>query len=544
MPFSMEQLQERIAAWTAPVSADAPGGTSAKSEPAYDLVTSEVSKLESPTGGAVDWKAVAQEGGGLLENKSKDLLIASYFSYGLFETQGLSGLVNGVGVLQALIENYWDTCFPEAKRIRGRANAIAWFVDKCATALSQTEVTASDRAEVEALSTVASALATSVRAKFENHAPALTPLLESVQRLSLNLPEEKPAEPPPAPAPAPAPAAPAAQAPAAPATPPPRPAAPTSMPALDAVPGPGDLSTPEAALQHLAKLGGVVASTARAIRQMNPGDATAYRAVREGLWLHLVHPPPGGPDGKTSVPAPAAALRDRLEKLAANAKWPELLDEAESGLSQYRFWLDLHRYSAQALAALGHSAARDAVVKTLAGFLGRMPSLAGLSFNDASPFADDETRSWIDSEVHVGSAPSVGASASAAASGPEDSAVVEAEKLAKSGKPNEAMALLEGAVATAKSGRDRFRARLALARMCAGSGQAALGRPLFQKLDAESLERGLDVWEPGLSAQVLEGLITSIRKAAKKNEALAQELESLHVRLFFIDPSAAMRLGS
>ncbi len=542
MAITLEQLREQIQGWIAPISGDAPAGASAKSDPAYDLVTGEVAKLESPTGGAVNWRTVADDGSTLLKTKSKDLLIASYVSYGLYETQGLKGLVTGVGVLHALIEDYWETCFPERARMRGRVNALAWFVQRTANALSQAQVAASDASDLDALSTAASALASAVRAKFENHAPAVTPLLESIQRLKLSLPEDAPPPPPTPPAPAvpgptaaasaptPTPPAPAVAAPAPVAASP----APVRPPAFEEVPAAGDLSAPGAGTEHLAKLGAVVASTARAMRQVNPQDPTAYRALRTGLWLHLVQPPPGGPDGKTSVPAPAANLRDRLEKLLANAKWPELLDEAESALSQNRLWLDLQHYSARALSALGLAGPREALIGELAGFLKRMPTLRTLQFNDTTPFADEGTRAWIDAEV-LARPVSARAMASSGPAAGDDAALEEAHVLAAQGKASEAVERLEKVVAEARSDRDRFRARLALAQVCAAGGQHALARALFQRLDAEGLERGLDVWEPRLSGQVLEGLISCIQRSGKSSSSLAQDLESLQVRLFFIE---------
>src|SRR4051812_8491353 len=105
MALSIEQVKTLAQPWLVPIRPDAPAGASSRELPAYQRLIGEVEKLESPTGGAVSWKLVVEEGGELLKAHSKDLRVAAYFAYGLHQTQGLTGLLSGVSLLTELLES-------------------------------------------------------------------------------------------------------------------------------------------------------------------------------------------------------------------------------------------------------------------------------------------------------------------------------------------------------------------------------------------------------------------------------------------------------
>src|SRR4051812_40749893 len=133
MALSPEQLQQKKEAWVAPIAPDAPAGRSAKYEPPYEALQKEVAKLESASAGsagAVNWDQVVEHGGQVLQSLSQDLLAASFVSYGLSATWGYAGLAVGIEVLPELLDRYWASLFPELTRLRGRANALAWLVDR------------------------------------------------------------------------------------------------------------------------------------------------------------------------------------------------------------------------------------------------------------------------------------------------------------------------------------------------------------------------------------------------------------------------------
>ncbi|HYH98478.1 type VI secretion system protein TssA, partial [Hyalangium sp.] len=539
MPVSIDQLREKAKSWIEPCSAAAPAGAAAKTNPQYEAVVAEMTKLESVTGGAVDWAMVLDSSGKVLQSVSKDLRIATYLAFGLYQTQGLDGLATGLVLVSEIMDRYWPGLFPELTRMRGRANALGWLIERTTQTLADTPLDGGARERVEALDVAAARLAEVARQKFEANGPAVRPLLESVQRLKASLPAEA-APPPPPP---PVQAKPTTSVPPPPSIPPVT--VPAAAPAVSDLPPVAALSGTEGVSDFLRQTGTALINAASTLRRAVATDPQSYRMLRVGLYLHLVQPPPADASGKTSIPAPPPALRTQLEKMAANGKWAEVLEEAESALMQYRFWVDLHSLSARALAELGPTfgPARQALLGELGSWLKRMPSVPKFLFGDGSPAASGETRAWLDSEL---TPPAASGGASSTGRGEaedgdeEEEALTEARKLLGAGKAPEAIGLLQKRVEGATSSRRRFRARLALAKLCAASGQPNVARALYEALDREAVERGLDMWEPVLAAECLEGLLGVSRPQPKAGEGLVSEFNARYHRLCLIDPSAAL----
>lgn len=526
MPPTLEELRTRARTWTEPISPELPAGRSARHEPAYDLVAQEVARLESPTGAPVSWHKVVTHAGELLQTRSKDLWLTSYLAHGLHATEGLRGAVTGVTVLSEVLERYWPTLFPEAQRLRGRANAVGWFVARMTESLPAVQLTGEDGELVEGLESATRRLAEIAHARFEDQSPAMKPLLEGVERLRHRLPAST----------APRPPAPLA-APLAPLPPLPVSALPVAPPAA---------SGPDTVHDTLRALGAALAESARVLREASPVDPLAYRLLRVGLWLPFTQPPAPGPEGRTSLPALPASLREKLDRLETHARWTELLEEAEVNLGQYRLVLDLQRSGAVALAGLGaaHAPARDAVCLELRALLQRMPGLPALLAVDGTPLADERTRKWVEEEVLERAAPPAPRPRVLAL--PDEDAEglpPDVRELLAADRVADALARLQQQVNAATSGRSRFKFRLLLGRLCVLSGQHLMAQALYETLVTESSTRGMDEWEPQLSAECLEGLLWMTRKVQKNTSTLPAESWPHFIRLSKLDPAAAFRLG-
>lgn len=534
MSDPLQTARERAAAWLTPIPGASPGGAAARLEPEYQEVANEVAKLDALTGGEVNWKRVKEGAGAILRDKSKDVLIGAYLAHALHVTEGLDGLATGATFLAELLDGFWETGFPELKRIRGRANAVQWFLEKTHPILADARVGAGDAGKVAALDAATARFSEVVRGRFADAAPAVGPLAEAVGRLRYDAEQASAPPPPPPPQPASAPS---------PAAVPPAPAAPS--PAVPSMPAPaGQLAGADQAVDYLRDVGAALVSAGATLRGASVADARSYRILRTGLWLHMASAPPAE-GGKTTVPPPADDLRAQLRLLQQNQKWSALIEEAESALAQSRFWLDPHRMTYQALAGLGaaHDGAREALAAELRSLLARMPALPTLSFSDGTPFADAQTRSWLDEELAPKGA--AGGAAPGAASDGEapDPAVLErisrAKKLFGGGQAREALAEFQAFVAARPSRRAQFRARLDLARACAGAGLGALAKATYEELDRDAVAHGLDEWEPALAAECLKGLIAASRAGTKDPRGAPQNLEARYQRLCRLDPAAA-----
>lgn len=246
-----EDVQSRASELLAPISDAEPSGQNASADPRYDEVRAQMASLDSPTGGDVDWEDVARATHGLLKTVSKDLLIASYFTYAVMKTEGATGLAVGLATIDGLFETYWDTMFPPARRLRGRGNALGWLTDRLEAALPSMPLEPSDRRAVDLIDSQWKALGARSRDKLEDHAPAMGGVATALTRIKLKLPEAAPEpsatpqQPPPVAPPTESPAPPAPADASQPATPapvsaaepePPAPAEPVAPPAAPADP--------------------------------------------------------------------------------------------------------------------------------------------------------------------------------------------------------------------------------------------------------------------------------------------------------------------
>ncbi|MBI5069887.1 MAG: type VI secretion system protein TssA [Deltaproteobacteria bacterium] len=517
--MNYEELRQRVSFWVAPIAGGSPAGTSAKFEPEYQAVAGEVAKLDMPAGGAVVWKLVNEKGAGILTGKSKDLVIAAYLAHAQHVTGGVAGLTNGCVLLVELMEQYWDTLFPEVKRLRGRANAVQWFVEKTTLALATPPRASLD--EVEALEAAAVKLADVCRARLAEMAPAFGAILEVVARM------KEAVAPPPAPeqqaAAAPGGSAPAAAAPAT-----------SPAPAPPAAPAEGaDLGG------FLRGAGASLVDVARRMRAADARDPNAYRVLRQGTWLGLTDEPLSE-GGRTPIPPPTT--RDTLLGLLQGQQWGDLLEAAEAAAAEDPLWLDPHRLSWLALGALGaaHEKARQAVVAEVRSLVSRLPALPGLTFSDGSPCADPATQAWLEEEV--GKAPARGSRPSGGLSEAATTRLASAREQLSAGQTAEGLGAAREAAAAASSERERFLVRLEAARLYAGAGLNGLALATYQELDRQAQEGGLDDWEPALSVECLRGLIATARILADDPRGASPDLVMSHRRLSRLDPASAHEL--
>ena len=119
-----------------PINPDCPTGSDVRYEPEFEMLQAEIDKLSMPSSsGGIDWQKVGNMAALILNEKSKDLLVASYLAVSQIYTQKIEGLAVGLTVIYDLLDQFWDTLFPSKKRMRGRLGAIEWWIEKSEAAL-------------------------------------------------------------------------------------------------------------------------------------------------------------------------------------------------------------------------------------------------------------------------------------------------------------------------------------------------------------------------------------------------------------------------
>jgi len=121
-----------------PIPGDKPAGGNARYEPEFEQLEGEISKLGNPSGGEIRWSEVVSLSKTILSEKSKDLLVGSYFAYGMLMQQGYQGLVEGLKAINGMCQAHWDGMFPEVRRMKARESALDWLIDRVTAHLEKT----------------------------------------------------------------------------------------------------------------------------------------------------------------------------------------------------------------------------------------------------------------------------------------------------------------------------------------------------------------------------------------------------------------------
>jgi type VI secretion system protein ImpA len=103
-----------------PIPGERPAGRSLAYEPEYDALR-EARRSDDQTNPGewkrevklADWSAVVALGTQCLREKSKDLQIASWVAEALLHLHGFAGLRDGLGLVNGIQEQFWESYFPE-----------------------------------------------------------------------------------------------------------------------------------------------------------------------------------------------------------------------------------------------------------------------------------------------------------------------------------------------------------------------------------------------------------------------------------------------
>lgn len=512
-----------------PIPGDNPAGIDIRYEPEFEEIQAEIDKLSSPTAsGQVDWQKVVNLGGTILAEKSKDLKVAGYLAVGLIHTAKIEGLAQGLVMLRAMLEQYWDTLYPKKKRMRGRLGALTWWLEKAEAEIEKLTSTTIEAELKETLEENLKAIDELLAEKMPDP-PLVRPLIRQVE--SLPIKQAAKAEPQAQPATA------AAEK-AAP-RPKPRPSQPKPA-------EPETIATEKDAHKAVSSALQKIQQAAGFLLENNLADPAAFALRRIACWSRVVELPPAV-EGRTQIPPPPPQVRQDLEQLQEDGKWEALVIGAEKRLSQFIFWFDLNRLATEALAALGDRCqdAAETICQQTAFLVYRLDGIQNLAFADGTAFCDEQTKAWLQS-LNLGSGQAAAQPAPAMGqAGPEgqgeDQILAEARKLKKKRKLPQAIALLQDQMRQSFGLRKQFCWRLAIARLLLEAKKVDLARPQLEHI-LQTIERyGLESWEPALA---LEGLVTAMSGfRAAKDKALQERCNGLLVRIAAIDPAAAIRAG-
>jgi type VI secretion system protein ImpA len=353
-------------------------------------------------------------------------------------------------------------------------------------------------------------------------------------------------------------------------------------PAAEVESAPPVAEEPQAPAAQPAEADGVgrqLAAICRTLRGRDPEDPAPYLILRNFAWAGMLYRAPML--DRSAIVAPESELRIRLKRLTADSEWDKVLEATEAAMLQpcSRFWLDLQRYTTNALEEKGYPGVGRVVTGQVRLLLEALPEILDLTFPDDTPAANSETRNWIENYVIIRSVPAPAAPDSASstdetpadsdspeetppetnsseASAPEAYAVeenppiLEAEQpppadtsdefaaalqAVRNGRTAEGLGMITTILATERSGRARFRRRTQLAHLLMAAGKGKVAQSLLDQLAAEIEERRLEEWETGEAmAYPLELLLHCLTPADDERRS------QLYTRICRLDPVRAV----
>jgi type VI secretion system protein VasJ len=528
-------LSEVLELGPRPIRADAPAGDPARDGPEFELLQSEIRKLEAPDQPTVNWERVTSAAHSILSAQSKDLLVASYLTVALYETDGYPGLVAGLTLLRDYVDQFWETCFPDIKRLRGRSAAFEWLNERGARALER----GGKRLDAEAIPKsleLVGALDDKIGSLLDSP-PLLGEIRRAIEEASNNMPQ--PSSGSDASAGVADSGATAVESYA--------PSSSSGPPRIESIASPEDLGP---ALEELARLADVCATYLRA---NEPADPLGYRMLRMLYWRQLREVPPNE-DGRTVLPDFDTSLLDQLEQLLSSGEHAAVLEQTEAAYLSAPLWFDLSRYAVLALEGRGneYKPAADAVVFEMNAMLKRVPDVVKLQTTSGVPFADEATKKWIAKRVMAGApidfGPSTDAPAGARPRGGETFAAAqkEARKMGRGSKLGAALKLLTDGAQKAERLDDRVVWKLEAARLCMQAGRNEMALAQLEALDEELRHSSIEDWDPALCAEILRDLLRCRQQVAQSADFSANELahsRELMGRLVRLDVVSALELN-
>ncbi|MBT2339761.1 MULTISPECIES: type VI secretion system protein TssA [Pseudomonas] len=507
LPIAREQAI-RWAPWLRPVSADSAVGEDPGYDDDFQSLREEVNKLSG-----ADTERVIALAEKLLTHTCKDLRVATYYLWARLHRDGEAGLAEGLSLMAALVDHFADTLLPV--RANSRKLAVQWLAgSKLLDTLSMfPEVV---RAEAERTVAALAWLEQGLAAWPQEQRPSLEPLYAA---LSARLVQSGGVD----------------------ALVPQNTASQTSHVHAGAA--------PVAAIKSGRDLLDGGRALAGYLRDQPHGWLAAHRLMKSLRWDTVHQAPPLDANGNTRLAPPRADYRAQLKRLYLQQGWTQLLDQVERIYAEgvNHFWLDLQWYVFQALSKQPPPQDRwaDITQRDLGMFLGRLPGLEMLCWNDGSPFADEITREWI--ARHVSDKPPepwLPASSSPPTAGDIDIFSLEGEALAQADRDgvDQALAWL-AARPDIRTARQRWLLRLLMVRVAEQFGKSDLAIHLLGELDATVQHHDLCAWEPELYFEVKARLLKLLRLKAQRNDAdkpaLARRMEGLLAALVAADPVRA-----
>jgi len=520
-----------------PINSTNAVGDDIRYDPLFEALQAEIDAKPSAGAGGVNWNKVVETASNILETRSKDILVACYLAIGLLRTAEVpQGLLNGLVLLNDLMQVYWEDMFPPVKRMRGRAQALGWWVERTEALLGEVTDLAPVSAEtLQELTATGKALDDLVSEKCPD-APSLRRILEFIRALPMEAAEIQPESIEDTPQPIVTTVAQSEQQ-----------SLPT--PSGQQARSQAEVSFSQQTITNQndanSLLSSVIEKNYLLVDFMLAGptpDPAWYRLNFLSTWFEIKKLPPAT-DYKTLIPPPDHQITNSLDAMKGADNWAGVIKSGCYTIRRYPFWLDMNRFVAEALGMMGETfrEGKQAVEDEAARFARRLVGIENYMFSDGTPFADAQTKSWLRALDSGGVAPQVAIPASG-----DDLTVKIAEQfscsraLINSGKQGEGLSQMQQLLQSSKSGRERYLWRLSLVQLLTLTGMEKLAMPHVFELMKDYDSYHLEEWDPKMALHALKAIWSVLR--TQNDPESKQKTDATLSRISMLSPSDAFDL--
>jgi type VI secretion system protein ImpA len=579
-----------------PLPGDQPCGADLRYDPLYDkLKEARREDDDAPQGDwerprkLADWPQVIKLATDALAKQSKDLQIAVWLTEALLHREGCAGLRDGLGLLQGLVEQFWDNVHPQledgdaelraaplewlgtrlniaVKLAPVTATGVSWV--KCQesrtvptehdveqddskaevrrTAIAEGKLTPEEFdqgfgatpkawyrqlvADVEGAQAALEKLNTLCNERFGRDAPSFIPMGGALEELRHGvqglLARKLEIDPDPVDATAVGAAGVGGGAPG--------------------VAGGVAGGLPAEPVDRADATSRLIAA-ARFLRRTEPTSPVSYLTLRVLRWGELRAQ--GAELDPRLLDAPPSQVRTQLKTMLLDQDWSQLLEAAETIMATPagRGWLDLQRYVLNACAGLGPDF--DVVIRAIREELRRLladiPGLIEMTLMDDMPTAGPSTVAWLHEEGLVGDGSAEAAEpaprpAPVAAAPSLDRALARALSEVRAGRTQAAIELLKRELDRERSPRGRFLRQVQLAKVMLEAGLAAVATPTLEQLVAQIDTQQLEAWEEGT---VVAEPLALLYRCLQLTGGDPSVMQTLYLRVSRLDPMLAIALG-
>lgn len=513
MTFSTKLAAHYLAVAKSPITASCFAGDDLRYAAEYETLEQELGKAASVhIAGAIDWEFVREGSERLLTTQTKDLRLAAWLTWSLYQRDSFAGLHAGITMLGYLCKAHWSELHP--RKARTRSAAIAWLVPRMEQVLADHVPMGEQLPLFEHIALELRSLESSLASHLDVQAPLLLPLCrrldDMVKRAGIAHPQPGPM------------GAAIAQ---------------VKQTAAQVFNATTPVEHEKDAYKSLRGLQDQARPLCSWWLKQKATDLKPLRLARTLLWLSIDSLPERNAEQVTALRGVADKLASYRERFAQGL-YADLLADLEASIARAPFWLDGQRLAWECLNELDAEQAMREVEIQLALFLQRMPGLDELRFHDGTPFADAETRAWISARVmpHVqpAQAPDESLTSLAGNVSAWEEALQDVLPQLRKGGLKSAVQKLKLGLNQARGGRERFFWQLTLARLCFQAKKYDLAKTQLETLDQTLRATGLGDWEPDLALEVLR-LLHNCCELLPQNHAVRESKDEIYRRLCHLD---------